>query len=220
MLCNLAIQYLLCVQFYIIVLKKFITFEGGEGCGKTTQIEMLSNYLHKKGIDHITTREPGGTAFGEKIRKLMLEQYELDDPILEYLLLTASRKYHLDKAILPALNQNKFVLCDRFIDSTLVYQCYVKGMDNNLFEKLNHLLLKDVQPEITFYLDIDPEVAQARLKRRGTNANFYDIKKLGFHKQLRKAFLDVASIHKGRVIVIDADNTKEETHQAIVRLLF
>lgn len=201
------------------MLKNFITFEGGEGCGKTTQIRLLSEYFDSVGINHLKTREPGGTALGEKLRDAMLDAEELQDATTEYLLITAARKHHLDTVIVPALDAGKLVICDRFTDSTLAYQCYMKGMDLWMFERLNDMLLHGMVPSLTIYLDLDPAAGLARIANRQGAHNIYDKKGLDFHTKLRESYLKIVSNHPNRIVKIDADDDASQVHSFVLNAL-
>lgn len=200
------------------MLKGLIIFEGGEGCGKTTQIKLLSKYLTRKHVPHVTTREPGGTPLGEHLRDLMLNE-EITDPITEYLIITTARRQHLNEVILPALKSGKLVLCDRFTYSTLVYQCIVKGMDRKLFNELNDKLLGDIKPELCIYFDLPPNLVEERTARRkGAAKTVYDRKGVEFHENLRKSYLRVADSHD-EMKVIDANQTIDEIASQVLELL-
>ena len=191
----------------------FITFEGGEGSGKTTQINKLSQALSHIGRKVITTREPGGTPEGEAIRDLLVQRNAGDwTPISEVLLLYAARHMHIEKIIKPALENNKVVVCDRFFDSTLAYQGYGHGMDLEIIKTIHQTTLGDFKPDLTFILDIDPEQGLARSDRRLAAEKFvldqqedrYEQMDISFHERLRQGFLSIAKEEPNRCIVIDA----------------
>mgnify|MGYP001253209490 CR=1 FL=1 len=195
--------------------KKFITFEGGEGSGKTTQIKILKRKLIKYG-DVVTTREPGGSPNAEVIRKLLVKgDKDRWSNISELLLINAARKDHLDNTILDALRKNKFVLCDRFIDSTTVYQGYGKGLDIKTINKLNQIVTNKLKPKITFLLNIKPEIGIKRSKSRVNNELRYENMPIDYHKKINSSFLKIAKKNLKRFVVIDASKDKDQISQLI-----
>lgn len=194
----------------------FITFEGGEGAGKSTQIKLLAEYLGKLGFNVLITREPGGTALAEKIRTLLLGTGEIRDAMIEFLLLTAARKDHIESLIEPELHNDKVVICDRFMDSTLVYQCMVKGLDRKLVEEINSAVIGYFKPLITFLIDIQPEIGIARLARRAQTLSHYDAQNVQFHNKIRQGFLALAQEESGRIKVIDGNRTQASVHEEII----
>jgi dTMP kinase len=195
----------------------FITFEGGEGVGKSTQISKLREALENLGYDVIQTREPGGCPEAEQIRDLILksEQYHFD-PLSETLLLYAARYEHVKKKIQPALDVGKIVLCDRFADSTLVYQGYAGGLSLSLLETLYTLIIGDLKPDLTFVLDLPVALSSERTQSRGLPQDRFESKEQNFHVSLRQGFLDLAKRYPERMIVIDAFGAVEEVFQRIV----
>ncbi|MDE2384989.1 MAG: dTMP kinase [Alphaproteobacteria bacterium] len=195
----------------------FITFEGGEGTGKSTQVKLLAARLQAEGREVITTREPGGTAEAEALRNLLVSgdvgRWTADE---EMLLNFAARGSHLRQLIVPALQAGKTVICDRFVDSTYVYQCLAGGARRQLLSELSITIIAGHMPDITFVLDIDPEIAMARAKSRNdgqsgaSRADRFERKGLAFHQRVRAGFLDVARQHPKRCHVIDANGTVEE----------
>ena len=172
--------------------KRFITFEGGEGSGKSTQIKILKNKLSKK-YKVITTREPGGTKEAELIRSLLVKgKSNKWSGTTEVLLNFTARKDHVDKIILPNLKNDKWVLCDRFSDSTLAYQGYGRNVSKNLIKILNKLLINNLTPKLTFLFDIDPKIGLGRSKKRINNELRYENMSLSYHKKIRIAYLDIA----------------------------
>lgn len=189
----------------------FISFEGGEGSGKTTQIQLLKEYLEGKGHDVVLTREPGGTPEAEKIRSLLVEREGGEwSPMAECLLLFAARAMHARDLIEPALNAGKIVLTDRFTDSTRAYQGYAGGMDLGQIEQLKQLSIGTLEPDLTFILDIPAAAGLARSNTRQTAQNItedrFEKKSLDFHEALRQGFLILARQNPTRCHVIDADN--------------
>ncbi len=184
---------------------RFISFEGGEGSGKSTQIKLLAKRLAKYG-DVITTREPGGTIEAEIIRNLLVRGKKNKwSGVVETLLLYAARKDHIDKVIAPSLKKNKWVLCDRFKESTLVYQGYGKNVDIDLIKKLDKIITNNLTPGLTFILDIDPLIGLKRSKRKSNTETRYENMSLGFHNKIRKAFKAIARLNKKKFILINAN---------------
>ena len=192
----------------------FITFEGGDGSGKTSQTQMLHDFFISQNIKSVLTKEPGGTPLANQIRQLLLSQ-EIQDPATEFALLTAARRDHVLNFIQPHLDRGIIVICDRFLDSSIVYQGIVKGLDTNHMMKIHHDLVGNLKPDITFLLDIDPNVSIKRLNDNNRILNHYDSQALGFHKNIRNAFLHVASQSVNRVIVIDASRSIDEIHSEV-----
>lgn len=191
----------------------FITFEGGEGAGKTTQINRLAQSLTETGHKVVTTREPGGTAEAEKIRDLLVQRDGGQwSPLSEALLLFAARHLHVERVINPNLNAGKIVICDRFTDSTRAYQGYGHGLDLDVIENLKDTVLEDLEPDLTFILDIDSKAGLERSERR-LAAEALDIKQkedrfesldISFHEKLRQGFLEIAKNNPDRCKVFDA----------------
>ncbi len=202
----------------------FITFEGGEGAGKTTQINRLAEALTKAGHKVITTREPGGTLESEKIRELLVQREGGKwTPMAETLLFFASRVMLIDKVIRPALEEGKIVICDRFTDSTRAYQGYGHKFDLNKIESLKTIALNDLEPDLTFVLDIDPQIGLKRSGRR-LAAEALSIKQkedrfenmdVSFHDRLRQGFLEIAKNNPKRCEVIDASQPLDAISEKI-----
>lgn len=200
----------------------FITLEGGEGCGKSTQIKMLDAYLKEKGIPHHITREPGGSPAAEEIRKIILSG-EVDkwDSVSETLLFSAARRSHLTEVVWPNLEKGVWVISDRYADSTMAYQGY--GRNDHLLtradiETLYRITAGDFKPDLTFILDIEPQKGLERAQKRA-DLDRMEGQKLAFHENLRKAFLDIASREPIRCVVINADQTPEQVHRDIIAVL-
>ena len=190
---------------------QFITFEGGEGTGKTTQVHLLASLLRARGHDVVTTREPGGAAGADTIRSLLVSgATDKWDPLSESLLLFAARREHLVKTIWPALEQGAWVLCDRFADSTLAYQGYGHSVPIEFIENLYDVVVGEFVPDLTLILDIDVEIGLARANARNTDTasreDRFERMDIAFHERLRTGFLDIARNDPGRCAVIDADN--------------
>ena len=194
----------------------FITFEGGEGGGKSTQIKRLAADLRQSGLDVVETREPGGAPGAEKIRKLILKGTpgEMSDRA-ETLLHFAARADHLDRTILPARQAGQWILCDRFADSTRAYQGYAQGVDSELINLLSQAVIGSDGPDLTFVMDIAVDAAFERLAARGDNADRYEGLEHAFHEKVRAGFLEIAENDPGRCRVIDAMQDEEAVFSAI-----
>lgn len=181
---------------------KFITFEGIEGCGKSTQSKKLQQFFSNSGIDCILTREPGGSEVGEKIRQILIEKQENQlDPKSELLLNFAARIEHINHKIKPAIEQGKIVISDRFFDSTYAYQGYGLGLDIDLIDKIKQSAIGDFAPDITFLIDIDPEQSFLRIRNRPGNNRYEDLSK-DFHRKIHQGFLHLAK-NNPRITIID-----------------
>jgi len=194
--------------------KRFITFEGGEGSGKSTQIRLFKKKLSKIG-NVILTREPGGTKESELIRKILVKGKEtkFSDEV-EILLLYAARKDHLDKVIIPNLKKKNYVLCDRYIDSTFAYQAKGKHSNLKLIRLLNKSITGNFLPSLTFYLDIDPSKGIRRSKRSSNKELRFENMPLSYHRQIRQNFLKLSKKHK-RIVKIDGSLSKKEIEDTI-----
>lgn len=199
---------------------RFITFEGGEGCGKSTQIRLLAERLRAAGKEVLLTREPGGTALAERIRSLVRE--ESDDPPnsrAETLLFIASRAQVVENVIRPALASGTWVLCDRFADSTFAYQGYGRGLDLDELKRINSFATGGLEPDRTILLNVSPEVSARRMRAReaATNTDADRMEKAGddFHARLRQGFLELAAAEPERFAVIQADGSVEEVEEAV-----
>ena len=195
----------------------FITFEGGEGSGKSTQISFLSKLLNEQSIEHIVTREPGGTETGEQIRKILL-QGNIDklDSYSEFLCFAASRREHLKKIILPALSENKIVICDRFLDSSIVYQGMVGGLDEKIIIKVHDNFCYKKYPDLTLLLDVNPKIGLARKNKITLVENRFENFNNEFHNLVQKKFLELARKYDNRYRVINADNNKDFIFNEII----
>lgn len=198
----------------------FITLEGGEGAGKSTQLKWLVAAFEAAGLAHLCTREPGGCPSAEQIRSLLVSG-EADRwlPQSEALLMMAARFEHVKRRIEPALEQDKWVLCDRFFDSTIVYQGGGKGLGASWLHQLYRLLFGQFRPQLTLYFDIDPEQGLARTQsRNGAEARFESLP-LSFHQQVREGFLALAKQDTQRIAMIDASQTMQQVHEAVVEIV-
>jgi dTMP kinase len=194
----------------------FITFEGPDGAGKTTQLKKLAAILQEKGHDVVVTREPGGTFISEQIRTVLLspDNRKMVDQA-EVLLYAASRAQHVHELIMPALASNKIVLCDRFIDASIAYQAYGLGVDEEMVRLINRFASSGLTPHRTYMLDVPVEVSLARLSRRQSATSSAALDRieqraLDYHRKVREGFKRIADQNRHRVIVIDANRPEEE----------
>ena len=197
---------------------KFITFEGCEGSGKSTQIRLLSQYLDSKNIPYITTREPGGSAISEQIRKIILDggNMEMCDEC-EALLYAASRIQHIRDTVLPALNEGKLVICDRFIDSSLAYQGEARGLGMEYVGAINALALEKYRPDLTVFLDIPPDKAFRR--KHGADKNDrMEMQGMEFHMRVYGGYKKLLAKYP-RICAVECNGTKFQTHENIIALL-
>ena len=197
---------------------KFITFEGSEGCGKSTQIRRFVALLESGGVEVLQTREPGGTAVGEKIRHLLQHDEEAGDLTdeSELLLFAASRAQLVRKVILPALEQGKWVVADRFYDSTTVYQGVGRGLDVEAVQQINAFAAGSAIPDLTLLLDLDAEIGHSRaVAASGGKADRMESQPLAFFESIRQGYLDLASADPDRIAVIDASPGIDEVGERI-----
>ena len=202
---------------------RFVTFEGIDGTGKTTQLKALERHLQARGRSCVITREPGGTSLGNLIRQVLLEvgKHPVASPT-ELFLYLADRAQHVQDVILPALNAGKIVLCDRYTDSTLAYQGYGRGIDLKLLRQLNEFADGGVQPDLTFLLDCPVTLGLSRTAQRQrtlatgkSREDRFEREKLDFHERVRAGFLDIARAEAPRFRIIDAARSAEEVAQEI-----
>ena len=198
---------------------RFITLEGGEGAGKSTQIQVIKDYLLTCGNDVVVTREPGGTSEGQEIRNLLVSgDKDKWSPLSETLLILADRAAHLERVIRPSLAEGKYVVCDRFFDSTKAYQGVAGGLGLDVIHNLQQPVLSSTLPDVTLLLDIDPEKGLRRAQERGGELRF-ESKTLAYHRTLRNAFLDFAAQEPERIFVIDADRDVQAVSADILAVL-
>ena len=203
---------------------RFITFEGGEGCGKSTQVKRLAAALEAKGVNVLLTREPGGTRLAEMIRTLLKDETE-DPPVdrAELLLFLAARAQLVRNVIRPALDAGTWVLSDRFSDSTIAYQGYGRGLPVDFVKAANDFACEGLTPDLTFLLDVEPSVAAQRMRGReaATNTSADRIERAGddFHTRLRRGFLELAAADAPRIVTIDASGTPDEVARKILLAL-
>jgi dTMP kinase len=198
---------------------KFITFEGCDGCGKSTQLRLLSKYLTDNGIAHIFTREPGGGKISEAIRDILLngKNMEMTDEC-EALLYAASRVQHLSDRVEPALDEGKLVICDRYVDSSFAYQAYARGLGLDFIRKINAFALEKYLPDVTIFIDLTPEAAFKR--KHGADENDR-LEKAGmeFHKRVYEGYKAVAEAEPERVMCVDGTQTPQEIFADVVKIL-
>ncbi len=194
---------------------KFISFEGGDGSGKSTQINLLKEYLEAKGYEVVLSREPGGTDIGEKIREIILdvENKEMTDEA-EALLYAAARAQHVGQLVMPALKEGKVVILDRFIDSSLVYQGMARGLGVDEVRSINEFGTKKLLPDLSFYLDLHAEVGLDR-KKEQAKLDRLETAGLSFHEKVRDGYLSLADGEKERFVVLDASESIEEIQDKI-----
>jgi len=199
----------------------FITFEGIEGCGKTTQIGRLTSALKSARRDFVLTREPGGTEIGEQIRKILLDRANAGlDSMAELFLYAAARVQHLRQTILPAIQEGRIVLCDRFLDATMAYQGYGRGLDPAWIEEIHRRAMNDVRPDLTFLLDLPVEVglqrARKRMEGQTISEDRFEREDLEFHRRVREGYLQLARREPGRFVILDGMKDEETLHREIL----
>ena len=186
----------------------FITFEGVDGAGKSTQLDFAVNYLRDRKIDLVQTREPGGTILSEQLRDMVLKSTTPLDSDTEVLLMFAARKEHITRVIRPALESGAIVVCDRFTDATFAYQGGGSGVDPSRIETLEHWVQGTLQPDLTLFFDLPVDVAQKRLSYREKDR--FESEALEFHERVRQAYLDRAKKEPARIKVIDSSRSKNQ----------
>jgi dTMP kinase len=200
----------------------FITLEGLDGCGKSTQLERLAGALGGRGLDLLVTREPGGTPLGEGVRNLLTSDVSNSIvPAAELFLIVGARAQHVAESIRPGLASGKVVISDRYTDSTVAFQGYGRGLDLGLIEKINHEATGGLRPDLTVVLDLEPEQAQARLRPRpvGGLLGALDVEKLEFHVRVRRGYLDRAAAEADRICVVNAAGTADDTHAGVMQVV-
>lgn len=198
----------------------FITFEGTEGSGKTTLIDQIANYYSNKGFKVVKTREPGGSKIAEDIRNVILDVNNTNmDPITEALLYAASRRQHLYEKVIPYLEQGYLVLCDRFIDSSLAYQGYARGLGIKKVYQVNQFATNGLLPDITIYIDVHPEIGLARIKKNNREENRLDLEKLEFHKQVYEGYRQVSLMFQNRFKVVNGEQSKEQVYEDTIKII-
>ncbi|GLH63913.1 dTMP kinase [Parageobacillus sp. G301] len=191
---------------------RFFSFEGPDGAGKTTMITKLESFLREKGFDVLSTREPGGVRIAEEIRSIILNPKHTEmDGRTEALLYAAARRQHLLEKIIPAIKAGKIVLCDRFVDSSLAYQGFARGLGVDEILQINQFAIDGYFPSLTIYFDIDPKIGLERIqKNKQREINRLDMESLSFHYKVREGYLKIAERFSDRVIVIDASKPVDE----------
>lgn len=194
----------------------FITFEGTDGCGKTTQIEMLKDYFEKQGRTVLLTREPGAKGLGTKLREILLNYDGEVSPVCESFLFLADRAQHVDTIIKPAVARGEIVLCDRHTDSTVAYQGYGRELDIEQIKMLNNIATSGLKPDLTFIFDIDIDTAQ---KRVGKNKDRMESAGIEFFKRVRNGYLEIAKQEPERVKILDGSKSIETIHNELLEIL-
>lgn len=201
---------------------KFITFEGIEGCGKSTQIRLLDETLRQKGFQTVLTREPGGPAIGEAIRKILLNpKFKEMQPMTELLLYVANRAQHIEEVIKLAIAAGKIVLCDRYADSTTAYQGVARAISKKTLKEIHKIATNDFQPDLTILLDLPVPEGLKRIRRRQNHSqeqatlDRFEKETMVFHEKVRQGYLTLAKEEPKRIKIIDASKTSEEIHQQI-----
>lgn len=206
---------------------RFVTFEGGDGTGKTTQIQAAENYLRERNRDCVVTREPGGTALGQLIRKVLVEVGDNEiAPATELFLYLADRAQHVNQIVRPAIDAGKIVLCDRFTDSTLVYQGYGRGIELDWLRRLNDTASEGLRPDLTFLFDCPVDVGRARTALRQAQAaahrspeDRFEREEIQFHEKVRRGFLEIARWEPERFRIVDAARSVSEVTEEICKIL-
>lgn len=199
--------------------EKFVTFEGCEGSGKSTQLKLLKQYFTENAIDAVFAREPGGTDIGEKLRNIILDKNNVSiSDSCEALLYASARAQLVDEVILPSLKQGKTVVLDRYVDSSFAYQGYARGLGIDFIEKINAYAMEKCQPRLTVFLNIDPESA---FKRKGgvDTCDRLELAGLAFHKKVYQGYLELIKKYPERIIPIDCSGSVAMTHQKIIEAL-
>lgn len=198
---------------------RFITFEGSDGCGKSTQMRMLKEYLESRGIDVLTTREPGGTDVSEKLRQLILDKRTVMTPVTEALAYACARAQHVAEVIMPAVDSGSFVLCDRYVDSSYAYQGFARGLGFDFINELFLLSTNGYYPDLTFFLDVTPDRA---FDRKGGKADSDRMEQQGndFFNSVYEGYIFAINKFSTRIERIDARGSKQDTHGLILDILY
>ncbi len=197
-----------------------ITLEGGEGSGKSTILDMIREFLEGHAIDFMVTREPGGVPIAEKIRNIILDVNHTEmDARTEALLYAAARRQHLVEKVIPALEEGKVVIFDRFVDSSLVYQGYCRGIGIEEVHQLNLFATEGFTPDVTLYLDVDPEIGLKRVNSGDREVNRLDLEAITFHEKVREGYLLLAEKNPKRYQTIDANESLESVYKQVINIL-
>jgi dTMP kinase len=194
----------------------FITFEGGDGCGKSTQAGLLAESLRKKGYKIIRTREPGGSLFSEHLRELLLAPEHKVFPLAELMLYEASRAGHTAEVIRPALEKGKVVICERYSDATVAYQGYGRGLNMKDLRLIDRVATGGLKPDVTLYMKFPPGRSLGRIKRKKDRL---ELEKASFHRRVEEGYKRICRRNKKRVKVVDASGTQKEVHERILRIV-
>lgn len=200
---------------------KLIVFEGVEGCGKTSQMKLCCQWLESLGISVVVTREPGGTELGLHLRRLLLEKAE-DKPVAqvtELLLYAADRSQHVEQELKPNLAAGKYILCDRYTDSTIAYQGYGRGLNIELINQLNYIATGDLKSDLTIWLDVDVEVGLTRKLAHGVGLDRIEQEAIAFHQRVQQGYADLAASYPSRIVRVDGSLSQEAVHQIIQEIL-
>ncbi|MFB6366471.1 dTMP kinase [Paenibacillus elgii] len=199
----------------------FITVEGGEGAGKTSAIDAILEQVKTRGYDVLSTREPGGIPIAEQIRSVVLDRNNTAmDPRTEALLYTAARRQHLAEKVIPALEAGKVVVCDRFIDSSLAYQGYARGLGMDEVFAINRFAIGDWMPDLTVFMDVRPEIGLARIRvDQGREVNRLDLESITFHNKVREGYLQILRQFPERIVRVDAERELDKVLEDIGQLL-
>ncbi|MCQ2551184.1 MAG: dTMP kinase [Clostridia bacterium] len=196
----------------------FISIEGPDGAGKSTQINNIKKFLEDRNIPYILTREPGGTKISEKIRDIILDKENVEmNYVTEALLYAASRAQHVSQVIKPALEEGKVVICDRFIDSSFAYQGYARGLGDTVWD-VNRAAVDGCMPDVTFVFNLNPEVGLGRVKTRGEEDRL-ELEKMAFHRKVYEGYLDLEKKYPDRIVPIDASKSIEDIKKDIYLVL-
>ncbi len=199
---------------------KAISFEGGEGAGKSTVMKMLAEVLEKEGLDIVVTREPGGNKISEQIREVIVDKANVNIcNETECLLYAASRAQLIEENIKPLLVTNKTILFDRFVDSSYVYQGFVRGLGIERVKEINEFATNGFMPNVTILFDIDPEIGFKRIAENNRSTNRLDLEGLDFHRQVRRGYKMIADLYPNRIKVIDASKTPDEVLAEVLEIL-
>lgn len=197
----------------------FITVEGTDGSGKSTQIELLMRYLNEKGLDIVFSREPGGTEISEKIREIILDiNNDKMTGTTEALLYAAARSQHVEEKIIPALEEGKIVICDRFVDSSIAYQGAARNLGADVIMQMNSFALHGLMPDMTLFFDLSPEKGILR-KKNERALDRLEAEKLDFHKRVYEGYRMLCKMYPDRIVPIDADRSVETVHKDVVEAI-